>query len=111
MKEKQIMFIDEKLKEAFENLKNSSENNLHKFIERAISDLKENPCYGIHIPKKLIPKEYLMKYELTNLWKYDLPKGWRLLYTIEVDEIKIVSIILEWMTHKEYDRLFGYKTT
>lgn len=45
---------------------------------------------------------------LTNLWKYDLPDAWRLIYTIKEDEIKILSIILEWFDHKEYERKFNY---
>lgn len=110
MKQPYVNFIDEKLKEAFEKLKDSSEKELYKFICRAIDDLKENPTYGVHIPQKLIPK-YTNDYQVRNLWKYDLPKSWRLIYTIESDEIKIVSIILDWMTHKEYDRLFRYSTT
>lgn len=111
MKQIYVDFIDEKLKEAFEKLKDSSEKELYKFINQAIDNLKENPTCGIHIPRKLTPKKYTKNYQVTNLWKYDLPKSWRLIYTIESDEVKIISIILEWMTHKEYDRLFGYHTT
>ncbi len=39
---------------------------------------------------------------------YDLPSAWRLIYTIESDEIKIVSIILEWFDHKDYEKKFNY---
>ncbi|MEM5802288.1 MAG: hypothetical protein QXQ18_02810 [Candidatus Aenigmatarchaeota archaeon] len=37
-----VVFADEKLKEAFEKLK-EKDPTLHKFIIRAINDLKENP--------------------------------------------------------------------
>jgi len=111
MKQIKVVFIDEKLEASFKKLGNSSEKELAKFINRAIDDLKEIPHCGIHIPRKQIPKKYIKDYQVTNLWKYALPKSWRLIYTIESDEIKVVSIILEWMTHKEYDRLFGYRTT
>ncbi|MDI6708812.1 MAG: hypothetical protein QME47_07005, partial [Candidatus Thermoplasmatota archaeon] len=30
----------------------------------------------------LIPKEYIEKYSIDNLWKYNMPKAWRLLYSV-----------------------------
>jgi hypothetical protein len=49
------------------------------------------------------------KYRIKNLWKYDLPNGWRLLYTITADnEVEIISAILEWFDHKNYERKFKY---
>ena len=45
---------------------------------------------------------------MDNLWKYDLPKGWRLLYSVRGNEIIVISIILEWLSHKEYERRLGY---
>jgi len=56
----------------------------------------------------LIPLRYIKKYEVKNLWKYNLSKGWRLLYSIESEELIIVSIILEWLNHKEYEKRFKY---
>jgi hypothetical protein len=32
----------------------------------------------------------------------------RLIYSITGDEISIVSIILEWFDHKDYERRFSY---
>ena len=60
------------------------------------------------IPRRLIPKHYIRKYGIDNLWKYDLPKGWRLLYSIARDQVIIIAIILEWLSHPEYERRFGY---
>jgi len=81
---------------------------LYKFIDRAIDDLKQNPTCGIKIPKKMWPKVYVQKYRITNLWKYDLPNAWRLIYTVESDKVKIMSIILEWFDHKGYEKRFKY---
>ncbi len=105
-----IAFITRKLKEQFQYLKEGKfeDQQLYKFINRALDDLKQNPTCGIKIPKKLWPKEYVQKYNITNLWKYDLPSAWRLVYTIESDEVKIVNIILEWFDHKEYEKRFNY---
>jgi hypothetical protein len=48
------------------------------------------------------------EYGITNLWKYDLPNAWRLIYTIKEDEVTILNVILEWFDHKEYGRRFKY---
>ncbi|MBS3100144.1 hypothetical protein J4463_02920 [Candidatus Pacearchaeota archaeon] len=106
----EVAFGNQNLKSAYFKLKEGKfeEKQLSEFIDRAINDLKINPFCGIKIPRRLWPKEYIQNYEITNLWKYNLPNSWRLAYTIVSDEIKIVSIILEWMTHKEYERRFGF---
>ncbi len=109
-KERRVGFITKKLRVEFDSLNKgkSSDKQLYEFINRAIDDLKEKPTCGIKIPKKLWPKTYIKKYDITNLWKYDLPTGWRLIYTIETDEIMIVAIILEWFDHKNYKKRFNY---
>jgi Txe/YoeB family toxin of Txe-Axe toxin-antitoxin module len=109
MKEIKVAFIDKKLENNFEDLKKKtfSEENLIKFLERAIDDLKKNPFSGIQIRKKLIPKEYQQK-GIQNLWKYNLPNAWRLIYTIQNDEISILCVLLEWLDHKKYERRFGF---
>lgn len=109
-KEVKVVFINEKLKSKFEDLISDrfEENQLYNFINRAIDDLKVNPFCGIKIKKRLWPKEYVNKYGITNLWKYDLPNSWRLIYTIEASEITIISILLEWFNHKDYERRFHY---
>jgi len=105
-----VYFVDEDLQQCYESLKSGSTEykQLYKFIDRATDDLKISPTCGIHIPKDLWPKGYIKKYGITNLWKYDLPNAWRLIYTIVGDEVKIISLILEWMSHKDYERRFGY---
>ncbi len=109
-REKFVSFVESETKESFEKLKSGKfeEKELHKFIDRALDDLKKNPFTGIKIPKKLWPKEYAKKYKIANLWKYDLPNAWRLVYTVKGSNIKIVAIILEWFDHKKYERKFKY---
>ena len=84
---------------------------LLKLIEAGIEKLKYNYKYGDHVSKEKIPKEYLEKFGVKNLWKLNLGSFWRLLYTIRGTEIEVISIILEVLDHKEYDRKFGYKTS
>ncbi len=107
IKPSKVVFIEQELEDGFNRLK--EEDFLKKSMIRAIKDLQENAFCGIQIPKRLIPKEYLHKYGLTNLWKYNLPQGWRLLYTVTADnEIELISAILEWFDHKGYERRLGY---
>lgn len=102
-----VTFADEKLKEAFERLR-EEDKTLYKFLGQAIDNLKSDPLCGIHIPKRLIPKVYVQKYGINNLWKYNLPGAWRLMYSLSGSEIDIVTIILEWLPHGEYERRFKY---
>jgi Txe/YoeB family toxin of Txe-Axe toxin-antitoxin module len=105
-----VYFGDEKLKACYEGLRESKveDKMLLNWISRAIEDLEKNAFCGIQIPKKLIPKIYIDKYKIDNLWKYDLPKGWRLIYSVVYDGVCIISILLEWMDHKNYERRFNY---
>ncbi|MBN2422448.1 type II toxin-antitoxin system YoeB family toxin [Candidatus Woesearchaeota archaeon] len=105
-----VTFADKKTEDTFEDLKEGKyeSKKLYNLIERAISDLKKDPFCGIRIQKKLWPKDYIQKYDVTNLWKYNLPNAWRLIYTVKADEINIISIILEWFNHKDYEKRFNY---
>ena len=107
IKASKVVFISEELEKNFYALKDDDP--IKKSMIRAIYDLRENAFAGIQVPKRLIPKGYIQKYGINNLWKYDLPKGWRLLYTVTTDnEVELISAILEWFNHKEYKRRFKY---
>lgn len=107
IKPSKVKFISEKLEKSYNSL--SNEDPIKKSIIRAVKDLKQNAFSGIQIPKRLFPKEYVVNYNIKNLWKYDLPKGWRLLYTVTSDnEVELISAILDWFDHKNYNRLFRY---
>jgi len=105
-----VRFSDEKTKKSFEESLNTSSNGkkIRDWLIRAFKDIEDNAFCGIQIPKRLIPKDYIKKYKINNLWKYNLPDAWRLLYSVENQEILIVSIILDWMDHKTYERKFKY---
>ncbi len=106
----EIVFAEQKIKEAFEKLKDSKteDRKLYEFLKRAFEDIEKEPACGIHVPNNLIPKEYIQKYNINNLWKYDLPDGWRLLYSIGIDKVMVIAIMIEWLDHKNYERRFGY---
>ncbi|MDD5337482.1 MAG: type II toxin-antitoxin system RelE/ParE family toxin [Candidatus ainarchaeum sp.] len=79
-------------------------------VKKKIELIKANPHYGDSVPKKLIPREYQVKYGINNLFRVELPKYWRMLYTLTEGEsqIEIVAFVLDMIDHKEYDRKFGY---
>ena len=105
----EIAFGDERIKESFFKLDSIKEKDLHEQLTRAFKNLEENPYSGIQIPKRLIPKEYIARFgNLSNLWKYNLPDAWRLIYTIKNNNVSILSVVLEWMDHKDYERRFRY---
>ena len=102
-----VVFADEKLEKEFNKL--SDDSDVKKWINRAIQDLKQNAFCGIPIPRRLIPKIYIQKFEITNLWKYDLPDGWRIIYSITtINKVEIISLILEWFNHNNYKKRFKY---
>lgn len=105
-----VRFADERTQDAFYRLESgdASEQELFKLINQAMNNIEANAFCGIQLPKRLIPKEYAQKYGVANIWKYDLPRGWRLIYSIRGEEVVVVSLILEWFDHKEYERRFNY---
>lgn len=106
----EIRFVDEKIKEAFYKLKkgDKSEQELFNVINNALDKIEENAFCGVQIQKHLMPKIYAQKYNVENLWKFDLPKGWRLIYSIKDDKLIVVSIVIEWFDHKDYEKRFRY---
>ena len=105
MKPCQVQFADKKVQESYER---TEEKPLKDQLEKALCDIEKNPFCGIQIPKKLIPKEYIQKYKVKNIWKYNLPGAWRLTYSIEGGTAIVIAIILDWMDHKTYERKFKY---
>jgi len=106
--EGRVDFGNEKLKEAFENLK-EIDKDLYEQIDKATDEISKNVFCGRNVKKKLIPNELIKRYNFNNLWIYNLRNGWRLLYSItSPDKVKIIAVVLDWMNHKDYERLFKF---
>lgn len=84
-------------------------------ILKAIRDktelIKANRHYGDPIAKRLIPREFVQQYAVSNLFRVELPSFWRMLYTLTNDEreIEIVAFVLDIGSHKDYDKTMGYR--
>jgi hypothetical protein len=59
---------DEKKK----GVESSFHKSLFRSIERAIELLKENPFNGEQVRKRQIPDKYKKKYDVENLWRFEL---------------------------------------
>ena len=106
MKSEKVVFVDDELERIFNELPESD--SIKREIIRAIGNIRENVFVGRNVKKELIPKRLIDKYNLNNLWIYALPNGWRLLYSITGNEIEIIAAVLDWMDHKDYEKLFGF---
>ena len=82
---------------------------LLKLIDKGIAKLAENYECGQKIQKSLWPKYYVDRYGVSNLWRLRLDDHWRMIYTVIGEQVRIVAIILEVLSHRQYDRRFGYK--
>jgi len=107
MKPTKVVFSTSDLEEAFNSL--SDKDPTKKAISRAIKSIQEDVFSGRNVKKELIPKSLIDKYRISNLWIYNLPDAWRLLYSIAPGgEVEIIAAILDWMNHKDYERLFKF---
>jgi len=77
-------------------------------LQKAIGTLKEDVFAGIQIPRDRIPAEYHRKFpNLESLWKLNLTRNWRLVYSV-AGEGGAVVLVIEWLSHTEYERRFTY---
>ena len=60
-----IQFVNSKIEESLEKLRKENPK-MHGLILRAFKDIEENVFCGIQIPKRLIPKEYVKKYNINQ---------------------------------------------
>ena len=82
---------------------------LLKAVDRAVENLKLDPHAGKHMGKNKIPAMILKDFEVTDIWKIDLPGFWRMLYSITGKDLKVICLILRMCDHKEYNRIFRFK--
>jgi hypothetical protein len=78
-----------------------------------VDRLKANVFAGDQIPKDRIPSGLAqrsgLRVPLENAWRIELPGAFRGIYTIVHNEgRKPTVLMLEILSHKEYDTLFGY---
>ncbi|MBU0757894.1 MAG: hypothetical protein KKF44_07520 [Nanoarchaeota archaeon] len=87
------------------------DNSILNAINKKVELIKVNIHYGNPISKDRIPGEYIVNYNVKNLFRVELPNYWRMLYSLTNDdsEIHIIAFVLDIIDHKEYNKKFGYK--
>ena len=79
-----------------------------------VNRLRENAFAGDQIPKDRIPAAFAKRSAVpdgvSNAWRFETPLAFRGVYTIQSRMQGPEVIILEVLSHKEYDRLIGYRS-
>lgn len=83
-------------------------NYLLKIVNSGLDVLKGNMFAGERIERKKFPKYYVQKYEVNNLYKFNLGSRTRLIYTLVTNESGVAVVVLEVLDHKRYEERFGY---
>lgn len=82
---------------------------LDKVMSKAKEELREDMFCGESVQKRQIPKYYVEKYELNNLYVMKLDSSKRLAYTLSSNGIGVGVYLVEvFLTHKDYEERFGY---
>ena len=80
-----------------------------RMVDSALDKLKQNMMAGDKIQRPQWPPYYMRRYSINNLWKYNMSKSSRLIYTLLSENGRWMVVVLEmFMTHKEYEKRFGY---
>lgn len=97
--------------ELFDLLKHlESDHKFAKWVNEMKDALLFNMLSGDSIQKRRIPKYYRERYGVNNLFRYEHPEGYRSCYTlVNIEGVGVCPIILDLLSHPEYDRIFGYK--
>ncbi|MBR9692876.1 hypothetical protein GOV07_02990 [Candidatus Woesearchaeota archaeon] len=94
--------------DSLERSSRKSERSVLRAVERLVPILKQNPHHGQHVAKRLFPQAYLSA-GVSILFRVPLPSFWRLLYTFREERGEQAVLILDILSHAEYDALFGYR--
>jgi len=107
MKPEKVVFVDDELEKSFNSLNENDP--IKKSLSRAIKNIQEDAFCGRNVKKELIPNKIIQKYSINNLWIYNLPDGWRMLYALTSSgNIELIAAVLDWMNHKDYENLFNF---
>jgi hypothetical protein len=80
----------------------------YKEIDDILELIKENPQMGNRIQYDKIPKCYIAGYNVPSLFRVELSRGWRLIYSLTGKQGQKTVYVLEIFEHKDYEKRFGY---
>ncbi len=73
-----------------------------------MQELLQDFTKGDKLQKDRWPQYYVKKWALRNLFKYDLRQGYRVTYTLQFEGGGTAVVLLELLSHGEYEERFGY---
>jgi hypothetical protein len=78
-------------------------------IYKCLDTLRANILAGKQVKKSQIPRHYITKYNVTNLYMLYLDRSRRLTYTLlSYNDMIIVEVLEIFPDHKSYEQRFGY---
>jgi len=82
-------------------------------LRRQARRLRDDPQAGTFLPVRTVPNPALRRWrtrigQVERLYKLDLPKGWRALYVVRTEGAARVVLVIELLSHTDYERLLGY---
>lgn len=81
-----------------------------RMVDSALDKLKQNMMVGEKIQHPQWPPYYVKRYGVSSLWKYNMSRSARLVYTLLSVNGRWTVLVLEmFLTHKEYEKRFGYR--
>jgi hypothetical protein len=109
MVSRKVVFYDDNAGNKFHYFATSTSENqfIKQKLDAAFKILMDKPNAGEHVQKGKIPKSYKKK-GITDLYKYNLTKSWRLMYFLERNDNVLYIVIVDWLSHSDYNKLFGY---
>ncbi len=104
------VLLDPEVYELYSGLREEDE--FRRAIDKGLDVLKSDMLAGVKIKKQQIPKYYIDRHGVNNLYRLHLDKARRLCYTLVGDREGMNVVVLEvFPDHKSYDRRFGYRTS
>ncbi|OPY30968.1 MAG: hypothetical protein A4E28_00058 [Methanocella sp. PtaU1.Bin125] len=108
----EVRFGDVVLRDRYNALPDShlsEDRELYNIIRRTIKEkLIINPARGRVIKRELIPATYLNKYGNKTFFIWNLTASWRLIYFLAREEDRRLIIIVDWLSHSDYEKLFKF---
>ena len=105
------IFLKGQAKECYLELKKRNDKEAQTILrsfDRVKAILEKNPQYGDPISKGLIPDDF-KKNGIFNLYRVELSNFWRMLYTLEGNQVDIFLFVLNIVDHPAYNKIFGYR--
>lgn len=89
----------------------SNDDEIKLRINQVVEEMKQDKNLGDQIRKRPWPDKYIRTHDVTNLYRRAVGGNHRLIYTIRGRKDDKVYQLLDLLTHKQYDKLFGYEMT